>query len=239
MVDYVFVDEHNRHKRLKGMKTYAHFMVNVMNFNLILPVERACKDCRRMKIKCDAVTTNTWPCSACIRMKLHCVRPDYYDGVNNTTMSDALLCTVGQFQGAALERRLSQDTTKRTTPAYASPSACSDVGSTIYQSVAHDPKQPQLDAHSMSVMLPVSIMNPSYAQSSVFSTPSMPMLRPDEPSPATYSSEFYHQLDLTGLGSFEINERGTSTSPFISIYFSGMLILLSSILYKKQGVIQN
>ncbi|KAJ6257794.1 hypothetical protein Dda_7583 [Drechslerella dactyloides] len=44
--NYVFVDEHNRHKRLKGKK-----------------------------IKCDAATTNTWPCSACKRLKLHCVPP--------------------------------------------------------------------------------------------------------------------------------------------------------------------
>ncbi|KAE8147568.1 hypothetical protein BDV25DRAFT_168980 [Aspergillus avenaceus] len=53
--DYVFVDEHNRHKRLKVM--------------------RACNGCRKRKIKCDAATTNTWPCSACTRLKLVCVPP--------------------------------------------------------------------------------------------------------------------------------------------------------------------
>ncbi|KAK6336454.1 hypothetical protein TWF696_002007 [Orbilia brochopaga] len=53
--NYVFVDEHNRHKRLKVM--------------------RACEGCRRRKIKCDAATTNTWPCSACKRLKLNCVPP--------------------------------------------------------------------------------------------------------------------------------------------------------------------
>ena len=36
---------------------------------------RACEGCRRRKIKCDAATTNTWPCSACIRLKLTCVPP--------------------------------------------------------------------------------------------------------------------------------------------------------------------
>jgi hypothetical protein len=36
---------------------------------------RACKDCRRKKIKCDAATTNTWPCSACIRVRSQCVPP--------------------------------------------------------------------------------------------------------------------------------------------------------------------
>ncbi|MCJ1396171.1 hypothetical protein MMC18_009060 [Xylographa bjoerkii] len=53
--NYVFVDEHNRHKRLKVM--------------------RACEGCRRRKIKCDAATTNAWPCAACVRLKLQCVPP--------------------------------------------------------------------------------------------------------------------------------------------------------------------
>ena len=36
---------------------------------------RACEGCRRRKIKCDAATTNSWPCAACTRLKLHCVPP--------------------------------------------------------------------------------------------------------------------------------------------------------------------
>jgi hypothetical protein len=36
---------------------------------------RACEGCRRRKIKCDAATTNAWPCAACIRLKLKCVPP--------------------------------------------------------------------------------------------------------------------------------------------------------------------
>ncbi|PGH18510.1 hypothetical protein AJ80_04480 [Polytolypa hystricis UAMH7299] len=53
--NYVFVDEHNRHKRLKVM--------------------RACNGCRKRKIRCDSASTNTWPCSACTRLKLVCVPP--------------------------------------------------------------------------------------------------------------------------------------------------------------------
>ncbi|KAK2741041.1 hypothetical protein FQN57_005778 [Myotisia sp. PD_48] len=53
--NYVFVDEHNRHKRLKVM--------------------RACNGCRKRKIKCDSATTNIWPCSACNRLKLVCIPP--------------------------------------------------------------------------------------------------------------------------------------------------------------------
>lgn len=36
---------------------------------------RACNGCRKRKIKCDAATTNTWPCSACTRLKIVCVPP--------------------------------------------------------------------------------------------------------------------------------------------------------------------
>lgn len=36
---------------------------------------RACEGCRRRKIKCDAATTNAWPCAACTRLKLNCVPP--------------------------------------------------------------------------------------------------------------------------------------------------------------------
>jgi hypothetical protein len=38
-------------------------------------VMRACEGCRRRKIKCDAATTNTWPCAACTRLKLTCIPP--------------------------------------------------------------------------------------------------------------------------------------------------------------------
>lgn len=36
---------------------------------------RACEGCRKRKIKCDAATTNSWPCAACKRLKLTCVPP--------------------------------------------------------------------------------------------------------------------------------------------------------------------
>ena len=53
---YVFVDEYNRHKRLKVM--------------------RACDGCRKRKIRCDGALQNgPWPCGACLRLKLKCVPP--------------------------------------------------------------------------------------------------------------------------------------------------------------------
>jgi len=53
---YVFVDEYNRHKRLKVM--------------------RACDGCRKRKIRCDGALQNgPWPCGACLRLKLKCIPP--------------------------------------------------------------------------------------------------------------------------------------------------------------------
>lgn len=55
-MQYVFVDEYNRHKRLKVM--------------------RACDGCRKRKIRCDGALQNgPWPCGACVRLKLRCVPP--------------------------------------------------------------------------------------------------------------------------------------------------------------------
>ena len=50
---------------------------------LILIVMRACAACRRRKIKCDAATTNTWPCAPCVKQQLECVPPSSdKDGVD-------------------------------------------------------------------------------------------------------------------------------------------------------------
>ena len=71
--DYVFVDEHNRHRRLKGRQPII-FQISVSYANEITVV-RACEGCRRRKIKCDSATTNQWPCAACNRLKLQCNPP--------------------------------------------------------------------------------------------------------------------------------------------------------------------
>ena len=57
---------------------------------------RACEGCRRRKIKCDAATTNSWPCAACVRLKLTCIPPT----VNYNRTS------IGMPQATGLERVL-------------------------------------------------------------------------------------------------------------------------------------
>lgn len=60
---------------------------------------RACEGCRRRKIKCDAVTTNQWPCASCTRLNSLCMPP--------TVSNDRTHASGGQLLG--LERVLDFD----------------------------------------------------------------------------------------------------------------------------------
>ena len=52
-------------------------------------VMRACSGSRKRKIRCDVATTNSWPCSACMRARIICVRPaGGTDGFNLRAMLD-------------------------------------------------------------------------------------------------------------------------------------------------------
>src|SRR2546421_12672107 len=54
MMEYVFVDDLHRYKRLK--------------------VTRACESCRRRKVKCDGGSGGTQtPCSSCRKLKIECI----------------------------------------------------------------------------------------------------------------------------------------------------------------------
>lgn len=63
---------------------------------------RACEGCRRRKIKCDAATTNAWPCAACVRLKLHCVPPTVnYDRTQSTPTHVSGLESVLDFDNSS------------------------------------------------------------------------------------------------------------------------------------------
>ena len=66
-------------------------------------VMRACEGCRRRKIKCDAATTNAWPCAACVRLKLHCVPPtvNNYDRSHTATSHVSGLESVLDFDNSS------------------------------------------------------------------------------------------------------------------------------------------
>ncbi|KAI0173590.1 hypothetical protein GGR52DRAFT_572097 [Hypoxylon sp. FL1284] len=200
--NYVFVDEHNRHKRLKVM--------------------RACEGCRRRKIKCDAATTNTWPCSACIRLKLHCVRPNgQYEGSPTdaqpyeATQSDYDV-TPGQ---SSFRHMPMQQPPPHTMMAgqpkpgmYPTPGPYPDQQAVYPPMPYGDPPPPPHQLQYGGMPPQVGVMDRSYAAASVFPTPPMPQHSAhSESSPESYHQDQYGQQDLADiLGALKVDEAGTA-----------------------------
>lgn len=168
---------------------------------------RACEGCRRRKIKCDAATTNTWPCSACIRLKLHCVRPNGYDGAAEpqvyeppTAQFDPPAQTQPAFQQQLplQEQQLLPQASKPAPNMYAQQSY-QDPTAAMYHSVPY--AEPQTVQHNLQYT-PVQ----RYTPQNTFPTP--PLQQQPE-SPEEYQSE-YAQQDLADLlGALKVDEVGT------------------------------
>ncbi|OLN82859.1 Cutinase transcription factor 1 alpha 3 [Colletotrichum chlorophyti] len=197
--NYVFVDEHNRHKRLKVM--------------------RACEGCRRRKIKCDAATTNTWPCSACIRLKLHCVRPNgqydgtsadgYESGSNDFAAASAQLQDSFRQQAPMGQQSIINTGQKPNPSMYAGQGAYSDP--TVFPPVHYsDQQSSQHNMHYTTVPQSLPVMDQPYAGQNVFPTP--PPLQQSSRANSPYSQDgSYQQADLADLlGSLKVNEAGTA-----------------------------
>lgn len=166
---------------------------------------RACEGCRRRKIKCDAATTNTWPCSACIRLKLHCVRPNGFDGANDSTTYDTTpMNPSDQYQQMSMQQQVLNPGPK---PMYATQSAYPDASGAPYQAVPYEQQPGSL--HYAAVPPPAPMMEQPYASQNVFPTP--PMQQPQQqPSPEAYSPGEYQHHDLADLlGTLKVNETGT------------------------------
>ncbi|KAK8035050.1 hypothetical protein PG993_010045 [Apiospora rasikravindrae] len=194
--DYVFVDEHNRHKRLKG--------------------ESSCHP-----IACDQSTTNTWPCSACIRLKLHCVRPNgqYEGGPDSQAYEQA---PTDYDQGFRQQMPMQQQPMMGGQPKVAMYGGQAPYAEAqdVYQSVpygAHSTAQPGM--HYTTMAPATGVMDQSYAPSSVFPTPPMQHHAGphSEPSPeSSYTQDQYAQSDLADLlGSLKMDARGTA--PYLNI----------------------
>lgn len=192
-------------------------------------VMRACEGCRRRKIKCDAATTNTWPCSACIRLKLHCVRPNgQYEGSQSdsqsyeATPSDyEVASSQNTFRHMPMQQQPSQSMMSSQPKAnlYPTPGPYPDHQN-VYSSMTYgDPPAPP---HQLqySAMPQVGAMDQSYAPASVFPTPPMHHHSAhSESSPESYSQDQYGQPDLADiLGSLKVDEAGTGQFRLGSCY---------------------
>jgi len=197
---------------------------------------RACEGCRRRKIKCDAATTNTWPCSACIRLKLHCVPPTVnydHDFPSNAAAFEPE--RVGYDSGAsgdddyhqqvAMQQQQQQQQQltgpqKNISPIYTQQIPYSEaVG--VYQTVPYGPpssahSQPSLQYSNMQTPVSIIDQHQQYPTQNVFPTPPLPGSHSGShpgshpESPETYEQDQYGQQDLADLlGELRVNEAGT------------------------------
>lgn len=172
---------------------------------------RACEGCRRRKIKCDAATTNTWPCSACIRLKLHCVRPNSYDGSSDPAASNSVPAAAFEtaMDPSSHYQQLQSHVPKHAANVYASHYPDQDA----YHSMPFD-SQHNLNYTTAVAPPPGSVLDhhlqQPYAPHHAFPTPPLQQVpRPDDSSEAC-STDSYQQQDLADLlGTLRVNELGT------------------------------
>ncbi|KAG9245733.1 hypothetical protein BJ878DRAFT_418599 [Calycina marina] len=207
--NYVFVDEHNRHKRLKVM--------------------RACEGCRRRKIKCDAATTNTWPCSACIRLKLHCVPPTVnYDpnfpggaqGYEHEREEYGTDGNDGYHQQMALQPQQMTSQPKAIPPIYTQQLPQQGPVGVYHQSPYGEQSSgySQQPMHYGSLQTPVSVMDPhqQYPPQSAYTTPILGHQSHSQSpqSSESYDQDQYGQQNLADLlGNLRVNADGSA--PYI------------------------
>jgi hypothetical protein len=120
---------------------------------------RACEGCRRRKIKCDAATTNAWPCGACIRLKLNCVPPTIsYDKDYNGTQTFDLKPT-------PLDSPSQQDYQSMAHELHQIPPFITTSTSGMYQSSPYVDRQSQKPYHHRAILQP-QVVQQAYSQTS-------------------------------------------------------------------------
>ncbi len=177
---------------------------------------RACEGCRRRKIKCDAATTNAWPCAACVRLKLSCVPP--------TVNYDRTHSAAGH--GSGLERVLDFDNSSHSGDEEYHPQASASAPAAFEPNGPGGPIQPQSGYGDGLNVFP----NPPYSERTLshpdfsygvmpvflgsfpgaqpFGTPSGVLLGLGDGIPA-WGTEPYSAVDLSSvLGELKIEEDG-------------------------------
>jgi hypothetical protein len=196
---------------------------------------RACNGCRKRKIKCDAATTNTWPCSACTRLKLVCVPPaigqdgdTFYPGQDGTDVNGYL--DVSTSQGSLPHPLSGPPDLISEPPAVITHFSSFGNGTNIYSSYIQPPHNPsalyddnravlynETTAPHISVTHPYPQVFPHTADPSLISTNDSPIgVEQDLPSTAEDLSE--------ALGELKIDESGigmtpTGQPPFLHLLF--------------------
>lgn len=205
---------------------------------------RACEGCRRRKIKCDAATTNAWPCAACIRLKLNCVPPTVsYDKDFNGSQTFELELEPKPLDYASdppsqhdYQRHavMPHDMPHQMGPALPSPA------SAMYQSspyVDHHQSQPPVHYQSMSQPQVVS-QNMTYAPQQPYAQTTAPppamTMTPPESEPNWRSDSAASLSDALGELKIDYTAIGESSFARASPPTSWLLTTASTIHYKHE-----
>lgn len=181
---------------------------------------RACEGCRRRKIKCDAATTNTWPCSACIRLKLHCVPPtinydrDYSSGGSflDTEQDAQYDAPPGNQNDSFHHGTMSQpDLSIITTQDHIGPPQLPyNDGGGVYHTSSYpeaSASHPEMQYATMT-SAPVNVPDPVYQSLPVFPTPPGHALPPSDPA-SSWTQDHFSAASLSdALGELKIDETG-------------------------------
>ena len=181
---------------------------------------RACEGCRRRKIKCDAATTNAWPCAACVRLKLNCVPPRVnYDrtnigGAHPTGLERVLVFDDSSGSG---EDDYGQQTSMFSSQEIVSvpeqmhpPQVIFDEGLGTYNTPPYDQRSSSFHDFSYGNVntIPMGAPEQSYQPQNTFESSDQQHLR-SVSSGEVWSHEQYSAMNLTdALGELKIDEDG-------------------------------
>ena len=186
---------------------------------------RACNGCRKRKIKCDAATTNTWPCSACTRLKLVCVPPTI--GQDGEFINEGIDST----QEANVSSAASETSQHSfpVPPSYNHHTSQPSLGSmtsydgmNMYSSYVPPPSSHSGGLYNEMRQSPMVMPHQSYSQQpQVYSAPP-PQTHVTTPERAVYSDNDQSTADNLSevLGELKIDETGIGTLGRLSFSFS-------------------
>lgn len=203
---------------------------------------RACEGCRRRKIKCDAATTNAWPCAACIRLKLNCVPPTVsYDKDFNGSQTFELEPKPMDYASADAPSQHDYQRHPSIThgiPHQMPPSMPTPV-SGMYQSSSYEDHSPQDSIHYQNLpQSQVVQQNMSYSNQQAYTTnsaapPAMTMT-PPESEPAWRNESVSNLSDA--LGELKIDHTAIGEQ-FSLLQIQSLTERYSSLHYKHEEAV--
>ena len=176
---------------------------------------RACEGCRHRKIKCDAATTNSWPCGACLRLKVTCVPPTVnynqaHVGLPPSTSGLERVLDFGDSSGDSADESFTPRPAKRLV--FKRPDPLSTTASYAPGIAAFTPTTATAPISYKSVATPTLPANNAqyYAQTGFHGPISVSQPAPAPKTGESWPREEFSVGDLQNImGSLKVNDNGT------------------------------